>query len=290
MNRRGTLSLLAGTALAPLAVASGGARTVNLPSNSTNPDPQLAYVADLVRLALAKVGDLADVRMVPLEMQQSRSMSELLAGRASFDLMWSMTTVQREQSGLRVIRFPIDRGLLGWRLLLVTNANLKRWRRVSSLDDVRQYVAGQGHDWPDVQILKANGLPVVTTHNYDALFRMLKVGRFDYLPRSILEVDAELAEDRHPELKVVPDLMLRYPAAAYLFVSPNQAALADDLARGMRLAADDGSFQALFRSYFGQLLEAHLVQPSRVLQLKNPDNSIKLESSDLFLQPGALSR
>ncbi|MEJ1935818.1 hypothetical protein WDZ92_36960, partial [Nostoc sp. NIES-2111] len=144
-------------------------------------------MADLVRLALAKVGDLADVRLVSLEMQQSRSMSELLAGRAAFDLMWSMTTVQRERSGLRVIRFPIDRGLLGWRLLLVTNANLKRWRRVASLDDVRQYVAGQGHDWPDVQILKANGLPVVTTHNYDALFRMLKVGRFDYLPRSILE-------------------------------------------------------------------------------------------------------
>lgn len=112
MDRRHSLGLLASSALAPLVVAAGGSRTVNLPNNSSNPDPQLPYVADLVRLALTKVGDAADVRLVPLEMQQSRSMSELAAGRAPFDLMWTMTTPARERSGLRVIRFPIDRGLL----------------------------------------------------------------------------------------------------------------------------------------------------------------------------------
>lgn len=164
---------------------------------------------------------------------------------------------------------------------------MQRWRRVTALADLAQYVAGQGHDWPDVDILKANGLPVVTSHNYDALFRMLKVGRFDYLPRSILEVDAELADGRHHELSVVPDLMLRYLTAAYLFVGPGQQALAEDLSRGMRQAAEDGSFQTLFKLHFGALIEAHPVRASRVLQLKNPDTSpVEADVSDLWLRPG----
>lgn len=286
MDRRHLLGLLASPALVPLARASGGSRTVRLPNNSTNPDPQLAYVADLIRLALTKVGAAVDVRLVPLEMQQSRSMAELVAGRAQYDLMWSMTTRARERSGLRVIRFPIDRGLLGWRLLLVKSRDLERWGRVESLSELRQYIAGQGHDWPDVDILKANGLPVVTSHNYDSLFRMLKVGRFDYLPRSILEVDAEMADGRHPDLSLVPDLMLRYPATAYLFVSPSQGALASDLDRGLRQAATDGSFQALFKVHFGALIEAHPVQSSRVLQLMNPDGP-DANATDLWLRPGA---
>lgn len=290
MNRRHWLGLLASSALAPFAVASGGSRTIILPNNSTNVDPQLAYVSDLVRLALSKVGDTTEVRFAPLEMQQSRSMAELVSGRAPFDLMWSMTTAIREQSGLRVIKFPIDRGLLGWRLLLVRAGNLQRWRRVASLADIAQYVAGQGHDWPDVEILKANGLPVVTSHNYDALFRMLKVGRFDYLPRSILEVDAEISSGQHRELALVPDLMLWYQTAAYLFISPTQPSLADDLDRGMRLAAEDGSFQALFKMHFGAVIDAHPVRASRVFQLANPGKSAEINRSDLWLQPGLVAR
>ena len=119
---------------------------------------------------------------------------------------------------------------------------------------------------------------------------MLKVGRFDYLPRSILEADAEIADGRHPELLLVPDLMLRYPAAAYIFVSPMKSELAEDLDRGMRLAAEDGSFQALFRTYFGALIDAHPVRASRVLQLNNPDKSAEIDGSDLWLRPGIVGR
>ena len=53
--------------------------------------------------------------------------------------------------------------------------------------------------------------------------------RFDYLPRAILEVDAELAGHVHPELVIVPDVLLHYPAAAYLFVSPRRPELAEEL-------------------------------------------------------------
>lgn len=290
MDRRLVLSALATMAGAPTLARASNERTVYLPQNNTNSDPQLRYVSDLVRLAFNKIGANADVRWTALEMQQSRSLADLLSGQAPFDLMWSMTTLEREQSGVRFVRFPIDRGLLGWRVLLVKASELGRWKHVSSLEDVKQFVAGQGHDWPDVDILKANGLPVVTSRGYDSLFRMLKVGRFDYLPRSILEADAEMASQDQAEFRLVPDVMLWYPAAAYLFVSPSQPRLADELERGLRLAANDGSFHALFKQHFGAAVQAHPIQAGRVFRLKNPTASVDTETSDLWLRPGVTLR
>ncbi|MDP1340920.1 hypothetical protein, partial [Klebsiella variicola] len=77
---------------------------------------------------------------------------------------------QRETSGLLTVRIPIDRGLMGWRLLLVRRSELAQWDQVRHLDDLRRRIAGQGHDWPDTAILRANGLQVGTSSVYEALF------------------------------------------------------------------------------------------------------------------------
>lgn len=291
MKRR---ELLFGVGLpsALLGQAAFAGKTVTLPRHTSNEDPQLAYVADLVRLAYSRIGESIDVRFASLEMQQSRSLAELLTNQSSFDLMWSVTNAEREQSGLRVVRVPIDRGLMGWRLLIVRAADLPKWKAVTSLADVRRFVAGQGHDWPDTAILRANGLPVVTSTDYAALFRMLKVGRFDYFPRSIMEVDAELAGGRHRELAILPDLMLCYPTATYLFVSPSREDLASDLERGLQAAAADGSFQRLFRQHFGALVDAHPVREEHVFMLQNallPPQAAS-DRLKLRLRPGTGSR
>ena len=291
MNRRDSL---VGVGLLPATFGSraSAGKVVTLPRHTSSQDPQLAYVADLVRLAYSKLGESIQLRFALLEMQQSRSLAELLTSQSSFDLMWSVTNQEREQSGLRVIRVPIDRGLMGWRLLMVRAADLPKWQDVKSLADLRRFVAGQGHDWPDTAILKANNLPVVTSTDYAALFRMLKVGRFDYFPRSIMEADSELAGRRHPELAIVPDLMICYPTATYLFTSPSKEELAGDLERGLQAAAADGSFQRLFRQYFGDLIGAHPVRGGRVFGLQNPllPPEAAADRLDLRLRPGMASR
>jgi hypothetical protein len=288
MKRRNVLVLLQGGIASMLEAWAAPLRIVKLPQHKSNLDPQLGYVSDLVRLALAKLGDNAEVRLVPLEMQQRRSLAELSSGRSTYDLMWSMTDVDREKSGLLPVRIPIDRGLLGWRLLLVRTEDLPRWSGVGTLAQLRRFVAGQGHDWPDLTILKANGLPVVSSHAYDALFRMLKASRFDYVPRSILEIDTELAGSVGAGLSIIPNLMLCYPAAAYLFVSPALPRLAADLEQGLELAIADGSFKRLFDQRFGKVVAAHPVQAERVLYLNNPllPPSAPTTRRELWLRPG----
>ncbi|MFG6485867.1 hypothetical protein ACG04R_04230 [Roseateles sp. BYS78W] len=261
---------------------------VRLPRHISMPDPQLAYVRRIVELALNRAGSRREVQYVDLDMAQGRTLIELAAGHSPIDVMWTMTDRLREASGLLPVRIPIDRGLLGWRLLLVRRRELPEWSRVRSLKDLGDRLAGQGHDWPDTTVLRANGLRVGTSSVYEALFRMLAAGRIDYFPRSILEIDAEMAGGRYPELAIAPDLMLHYPAAAYLFVSPSRPELATELKAGLEAAVVDGSFQRLHREQFGALLKAHPVKPAGVLKLSNPllPSETPLQRRELWLQPG----
>ncbi|WP_457423215.1 hypothetical protein [Roseateles sp. P5_E7] len=264
------------------------AEGVRIPRHISMPDPQLLYVRRIVELALSRAGSKLEVRTVDLDMTQGRTLIELATGHSPIDLMWTMTDRSRESSGLLPVRIPIDRGLLGWRLLLVRRSELAQWSSVRSLKDLSGRLAGQGHDWPDTTVLRANGLQVGTSSVYEALFRMLAAGRIDYFPRSILEIDAELAGGRYPELAIAPDLMLHYPAAAYLFVSPSRPELAAELKAGLEAAVADGSFQRLHREQYGSVIKAHPVSPGRVLKLSNPllPPETPTRRRELWLQPG----
>lgn len=279
-------ALLLGALAAPLARAESV--RVWLPRHMSYADPQLPYVRRLVLLALARAGVDGNVQLMNLEMYQGRSLIELARGNSPFDVMWTMTDRERESSGALPVRIPIDRGLMGWRVLLVRRADLPAWARLRGLAELKQRVAGQGHDWPDTAILRANGLQVSTSSGYDALFRMLASGRFDYFPRAVFEVDAELAGGRHRELAVVPNLMLHYPAAAYLFVSPRRPELAELLRAGLEKAVAEGSLQQLHLAHFGALIKAHPVSRERVLKLQNPllPPQTPLHRRELWLQPG----
>ena len=286
LRRRPLLALPLLLASRPLLAQPG--KPVRLPRHISMPDPQLAYVRRVVELALSRAGSKLEIRPVDLDMAQGRTLVELAAGRSPIDVMWTVTDRQRETSGLLPVRIPIDRGLMGWRLLLVRRSELAQWQRVRSLKDLRPYLAGQGHDWPDTDILRANGLRVGTSSGYEALFRMLAAGRVDYFPRSILEIDAEMAGGRYPELAIAPELMRPSPAAAYLFVRPIRPDRAAELKAGLEVAVADGSFQRLHREQYGALLKAHPLSPGRVVRLSNPQlpPETPLQRRELWLQPG----
>jgi hypothetical protein len=91
-------------------------------------------------------------------------------------MQWSMTTREREMT-LLPVRFPVDKGLLGWRLAIV------RKDRVCSFPmwiPCRLCVttAGLEHDWPDLDIMHSNGLPVMSVGGYEGLFSMLASNQF----------------------------------------------------------------------------------------------------------------
>lgn len=254
---------------APLATAPPEPTTVIYPRHLPQQDRQVDYFISLLHAALQRSGARYALVQTQSEMVQSRALLEMASNDPSIDVFWTMTDPQREKS-LLPIRVPLDRGLIGWRLCLTRAADRDRLRQVRDLKDLARLSAGQMHDWPDTAVLRANGLPVQVSTHYQGLFQMLSAGRFDYFPRSIFEIDAELGSFADQNLVIDPYLLLHYPAALYMFVRPGRPRLAADLTRGMNALVADGTFERLSRQIFGDLLQRHRIDQRRVLQLRNP--------------------
>jgi hypothetical protein len=253
--------------LPAFALAAGN--TLVYPLHQADKDPQLPYVLDVLRLAIRESG--VNYRLMPSKekMVQSREIADLQFNKGGIDIMWTMTSPEREQE-LLPIRVPIDRGLIGWRVGLVQQQRRELFDHVANIADLATFSAGQMHDWPDTAILRGNGLKVETTDQYESLFKMLSAGRFDYFPRSIIEVSDEYQSHTALELAIEPHVLIRYPTAFYFFVSRNRPDLAQALERGLQTAARDGQLKALFYRYFAGVLKALDVNHRVVIELKNP--------------------
>ncbi|MCJ8274847.1 MAG: hypothetical protein MJK04_36275, partial [Psychrosphaera sp.] len=175
-----------------------------------------AVAASVVNVTYASLQDDKDLRnvyfikLLQLALDKSKASNEeirlhgrkggILQGRAvrslkvnnQLDVLWTVTTIAREQEVLP-IRIPLIKGLLGYRFFIIRQADKAKFKAVNGLKQLRKLTAGQGHDWPDTEILRANQLKVVTGTTYLGLFGMLKAKRFDYFPRSINEAWMEAA-------------------------------------------------------------------------------------------------
>jgi|CXWL01.1.fsa_nt_gi hypothetical protein len=264
---RGRCSLVFSVVLATTGSASA-AITVTYIQPTADIDRERSYAVELLRLSLARSG--GDYQLQPTfePIPQSRAIRLLQAGR-ELDVLWTVTSPERER-GLLPIRIPIDRGIYGWRLFLIREDAQPRFDAVASLADLALLEAGQGHDWPDVAILRHSGLQVGTGSSYDGLFGMLARGRIDYFPRALPEVWAELQLRRQLPLRVESTLAVHYPSAVYFFVSPKNPELAAAIQRGLERADADGSFLALFDEFFGASIRAAKLSTRRVFDIANP--------------------
>lgn len=243
--------------------------TVRVPKHELMQDPQIRYVLLLLRLAMERSGQKVDLQPSRNTMVQSRALLELARPDPTLDVFWTMTNPERERQ-LLPVRIPLDRGLLGWRLLLVRKADLPRWADLRTLAQLAALQAGQMNDWPDTAILRANGLKVQTGTHFESLFGWLAEGRFDYFPRSVLEIGLEALEHEPLGLAIEPHLMLQYPAALYFFVAPARPQLHEQLSRGLESLAADGTLERLWQAQFGDLVERYQLRSRRLLKLANP--------------------
>lgn len=151
------------------------------------------------------------------------------------DIIWSLTSTEREQAFIP-IRFPLMRGLMGYRVLVINPKNRVWQNEPLGLDELRSLVAIQGNGWPDVDILDRNGFVVGETPSIKRAYSLVKNQRVDYFPRSISEVYFEADEYQFNDgmgLVIAEELGLHYPTAMYFFVNRNNIDLAIRLNIGM---------------------------------------------------------
>ena len=177
---------------------------------------------------------------------------------------------QGEGKNLIPIKEPLYRGLLGYRLLVTNQSNKPKLAEINSLTELQKYKAGFNNQWSDFPIFKTNRLHVESAISIKNLYKMLNYGRFDYLPRSIREVDAELERfnTQNESFEVVPSIALFYPHPVYFHVSPQYSELADRIEIGLINIKLNGSFETLFLKYHKQYLDKYNPIQRNVIYLK----------------------
>lgn len=225
------------------------------------------YPLALLKLALEHSGQAYTLQS-SIKMVQSRALKELEQGEL-VNVVWSMTSIEREAI-FKPIRIPIYKGLYGWRLLLTKKDKLHLFEPLKTPAQLKKLYFVQGHDWPDTEILKDNGFQVSTSTSYESLFNMLVKGRGDAFPRSILEVDWELAllAEAH-SITTVPNVVFTYPAAIYFFVNSQHDDLHHAIQTGLEEIHRNGKFNKLFDHYFAQTIANAKLADKEIIKLEN---------------------
>ncbi|MCV2883540.1 transporter substrate-binding domain-containing protein [Aestuariibacter sp. AA17] len=215
-------------------------------------DDQRSYFVEALKLALEKTQhDHGDYRIEPAQMHMNQERQIVAVQQGLADVMWTMTTDEREEK-LLPVRFPLLKGYVGKRVLVIHRSREKEFGAKRKKTELQKKLAVQGLNWPDSIILSHNQFNVQTVDWgmwYENMFKLLAEGKADYFPRSIIEVHQELSRLRDPNFVISQYHLIEYPAFIYFFVSNDKRIFAKRLLTGLKRAKQSGELQTLFESF-----------------------------------------
>lgn len=225
------------------------------------------------------------------KISQDRVM-DLISRGIKFRIIATMTSEKRENI-LQPIRIPLLKGLIGHRIFIIKAGEQAVYSGIQSLAELKKLRAIQGHDWPDTEILIANGFTVVTSPNYLGIFDMLQLNRADYFPRGVGEPWAEIVQHADKHLQVEEKIMLQYDAPYYFFVRKSDTSLYNRIKIGLQIIMASGQFDQLFYNYpdhQSMIHKANMAQ-RRLFRIENPFLKINpFKEGKYRYQPGEEKR
>lgn len=183
----------------------------------------------------------------------------------SYDKKWE------ENHELTYVPFPIDLGIIGYRICFVNPAIKEEIKEVRNLPDLRQYTMGQGVGWADIGILRHNGFTVTEVSSYTSMFKMVAGGRFDLLCRGANELMDEFEQYKTiGKLTYDESFALVYRMPRFFYLNGKNVLLKKRLEEGLHLAYADGSLGELWRKENQKSVEFAQMPKRKVFNLDNP--------------------
>ena len=240
-----------------------------------------AHVHQVFALALQKTEDLyVSTQLIKSKpREQDQAIEDMLHG-STLDLM-SAASSDLYDSQFLTLRFPILKGLLGKRLCLIRAGDQQRFDHIKTAYDISRSKLKicQGKHWPDTEILRRNGLPLVTSDHYEELFTLLTNGQCDCFLRGAQEIGAEL-KVHEPVLALEKKLVIEYLQPGVVYVRKNNPELAIRIELGLLRAFEDGSYHKLISQLLDENLSMLGLEQRRVITINNPSPSETLQKID----------
>ncbi|WP_229262850.1 hypothetical protein [Duganella radicis] len=252
----------------------GAARDVYvIDHNFSRPDSRDRYTLLLLNAALeassARYGAY-ELRRSPLGMERDRLLSEMKKGELVN--LSAQITSQEWERGLIPIRIPVDKGISGYRISLITGSKQAQFSAITTLEQLKRLPLGAGRQWSSTAVFLHAGFDVAQGNSTAGLHSMLAAHRFEHFPRGIEEALFEQAAyaPTFPGLEVERSLAIYFPLPRYFFVTPGQPRLAERLEYGLRQLIADGRFDQIFHDFYDELIDKINLRKRRVFRLDNP--------------------
>lgn len=262
------------------------AMIVTYDNGETSEDPRINYELELLTLALEKTKEkfgAYKLKPSPHSINYHRALVALKSNRyENFIRSFAYRKIRTEDQDLIYIDFPIDLGLLGYRICFVSKPSKEAVAKAKTLEDLKQFTHGQGVKWVDASILKKQGFKVIESATYEGLFEMININRIDLFCRGIGELAKEYELHRHLEnLEVDQSFAFHYAFPLYFMTHKSNLLLRYRIEVGLKAAFDDGSLQKLWKKHYQESIEQAKLNHRKIYTLKNhtldelPDNYSK---------------
>ena len=247
--------------------------TLITPLNFHTEDRVYAYHADLLQMVLKKTEEeYGPCKLIVIETNKPLNRIHLyIDGGQLFDTVDSTVNPSRDQK-LLPIRFPIYRGFMGYRVMIIRQGDQARFNGINSLETMRSITIGAGMNWYDRKLVQQQNIPTVTGDDLGALYRMLPVGRFDAILRGVHEVKIDELRVKASGHSLESNVVLAYPLPVNFYVRKSHHLLAERLRSGLEKGIADGSFQTFFYQHplIKETLKRVQLEKRKFLYLCNP--------------------
>ncbi|HSC69546.1 MAG TPA: hypothetical protein VLC79_17770 [Cellvibrio sp.] len=237
-------------------------------------DKHHSYSTELLRLALEKTrAEYGEFKMQPIPPRNYARALKAAVDDAYPNLLieTSYEKALTHQAKLDFINFPIDLGVLGYRVCFINPKLKASGKKIGKLEDLRHYSFAHGVGWADTIIFRHNGLAVQEIDNYDGIFLMVIGGRVDFFCRGVNEILGEIAQFSHlKELTFDEQFLLVYPLPRFFYLNAKNKLAKERIDVGLRRAYADGSLQALWKTHFLPSLDLVKLTNRKIIKLENP--------------------
>lgn len=259
------------------------------PAPESKDDTRFIYEWEILQRALEitkeKYGDYI-LKPTDVIMNGNRRDYELKSESGRVTVVLGIGTKEREEE-LHPVRIPLDKGLLGYRVFLINRKNRDKFSNIKNLKLLKKYKAGQGLGWGDIKVWETNGFKVERGSDYEGLFSMLKLGRFDFFPRGILEItdEYEIRKNSIPQIEIEESILIYYPWPRYFFFAKSEDGKkrAARVEEGLNKMIESGEIDAILQKHFAEKLKKLKLKKRKLFILKNPMLSPKTPWNNIKL-------
>ena len=235
-------------------------------------DMRYEYDRRLLELALQKTeAKHGPFKLVPTKQGLNEKRVILEARNGTYENLFFKQSVSPEQlETLLHIPFPLDRGVVGYRVAFVSETTRQKLTQVKTLEDLKQFTVLQGLGWLDADILRQQGFDVIISSYYDPMFKMVARDRAHLFLRGINEVLDEWQAHKHIKQLVLDDnVVVQYSLPRFFFTTKSNAEALKRVQEGILIAYHDGSLIALWKEKYQASIDFSNLKNRRFFALEN---------------------